>query len=116
MGDRDHAFEWLERAYAERSGTLEYIKTDDSFVPFHSDPRYIDLLKRMGFPADGPEGDASPRHDSAGISWQLETSHREGRSLSGQGGELQCLDLLCLPDSDASGEKWTSQRDFPRGW
>ena len=50
MGDRDHTFEWLEKAYAERSGLLEYIKTDDSFVPFHSDPRYIDLLKRMGFP------------------------------------------------------------------
>jgi eukaryotic-like serine/threonine-protein kinase len=50
MGDRDRAFEWLEKAYAGRSAILEYIKTDDSFVPFHSDPRYIDLLKRMGFP------------------------------------------------------------------
>src|SRR5262249_487297 len=49
-GDRDHTFEWLEKAFAERSAVLEYIKTDDFFVPFHSDPRYIDLLKRMGFP------------------------------------------------------------------
>jgi len=50
MGDRDHTFEWLEKAYAERSGTMEYIKTEDFFEPFHSDPRYIDLLKRMGLP------------------------------------------------------------------
>jgi hypothetical protein len=50
MGDRDHTFEWLEKAYAERSGNLEDIKTEDAFEPFHSDPRYADLLKRMGLP------------------------------------------------------------------
>ena len=50
MGDRDHTFEWLEKAYAERSGNLEYTKIEDAFVPFHSDPRYADLLKRMGLP------------------------------------------------------------------
>ncbi len=50
MGDRDHAFEWLEKAYAERSGRMEYLKVDDSFEPFHSDPRYLSLLRRMGLP------------------------------------------------------------------
>ena len=50
MGDRDHAFEWLEKGYTERSGNMESIKTEDSLEPFHSDPRYIDLLKRMGLP------------------------------------------------------------------
>jgi eukaryotic-like serine/threonine-protein kinase len=50
MGDRDHTFEWLEKGYAERSGRMEYIKVEDSLEPFHSDPRYIDLLKRMGLP------------------------------------------------------------------
>jgi eukaryotic-like serine/threonine-protein kinase len=50
MGDRDHAFEWLEKSYAERSGPLLSIKLDSFFEPLHSDPRYIDLLKRMGLP------------------------------------------------------------------
>jgi TolB-like protein/Tfp pilus assembly protein PilF len=50
MGDRDHTFEWLEKGYAERSGRMEYIKTEDFVEPFHSDPRYVDLLKRMGLP------------------------------------------------------------------
>jgi eukaryotic-like serine/threonine-protein kinase len=50
MGDRDHTFEWLEKGYAERSGRMEYIKSEDALEPFHSDPRYIDLLKRMGLP------------------------------------------------------------------
>ena len=42
--------ELLEKAYAERSGRLEYIKIEDFLEPFHSDPRYIDLLRRMGLP------------------------------------------------------------------
>jgi serine/threonine protein kinase/TolB-like protein/Tfp pilus assembly protein PilF len=50
MGDRDHTFEWLEKGYAERSGRMEYIKAEDSLEPFRSDPRYIDLLRRMGLP------------------------------------------------------------------
>jgi serine/threonine protein kinase/TolB-like protein/Tfp pilus assembly protein PilF len=50
MGDRDHTFEWLEKAYAERSGDMESIKIDNFLEPFHSDPRFIDLLKRMGLP------------------------------------------------------------------
>jgi hypothetical protein len=50
MGDADHTFELLEKAYAERSGPMESIKSEDFLEPFHSDPRYIDLLKRMGLP------------------------------------------------------------------
>ena len=49
-GDRDHTLEWLEKAYAERSGLMEYVKIEDVFEPFRSDPRYIDLLRRMGLP------------------------------------------------------------------
>ncbi len=50
MGDRDHMFEWLEKGYAERSSRMEYLKTEAYLEPFHSDPRYTDLLKRMGLP------------------------------------------------------------------
>jgi eukaryotic-like serine/threonine-protein kinase len=50
MGDRDHTFEWLENGYAERSGRMEYMKVEVFLEPFHSDPRYMDLLRRMGLP------------------------------------------------------------------
>jgi serine/threonine protein kinase/tetratricopeptide (TPR) repeat protein len=50
MGDRDHTFEWLEKGYAERSARMEYLKLEDFLEPFHSDPRYTDLLRRMGLP------------------------------------------------------------------
>jgi tetratricopeptide (TPR) repeat protein len=47
MQDREHTFEWLEKAYKERSAALEYLKVEDFLQPFHSDPRYLDLLGRM---------------------------------------------------------------------
>ena len=50
MGDRDQAFDWLEKAYKERSARLEYIKSEDFFDSLRSDPRYADLLSRMGLP------------------------------------------------------------------
>ena len=50
MGDRDHTFEWLEKGYAERASRMEYLKVEVYLAPFHSDPRYINLLKRMGLP------------------------------------------------------------------
>jgi len=50
MGDRDHTFEWLEKAYQEHSTALEYVKVEDALEPFHPDPRYVDLLKRVGLP------------------------------------------------------------------
>src|SRR6267378_4478602 len=50
LGDRDHTFEWLEKGYAERSGRMEYVKIEDALEPFRSDPRYVDLLRRLGMP------------------------------------------------------------------
>jgi TolB-like protein len=50
MGDRDHMFEWLEKGYEGRAGRMEYLKTEVYLEPYRSDPRYIDLLKRMGLP------------------------------------------------------------------
>jgi serine/threonine protein kinase/Tfp pilus assembly protein PilF len=47
MQDREQTFAWLEKAYAERSGRMEYVKTEDFFKPFRSDPRFVDLLRRM---------------------------------------------------------------------
>jgi len=51
LGDKDRTFESLERAYRERSGSLVYIKTDPYWGnDARTDPRYADLLRRMGLP------------------------------------------------------------------
>jgi len=48
IGNKDQAFAWLEKAYAEKSAFIEYIKAAPDYDSLRSDPRYTDLLKRMG--------------------------------------------------------------------
>jgi TolB-like protein/Tfp pilus assembly protein PilF len=49
-GQRDEAFDWLERAYAQRDGGLADLKFDPYLVKLRSDPRYETLLKNVGLP------------------------------------------------------------------
>lgn len=48
LGDFDRAFEWLEKAYRNRSGALTTVKVDPRLDPLRSDPRFTVLLKKMG--------------------------------------------------------------------
>jgi eukaryotic-like serine/threonine-protein kinase len=48
LGDRDRAFEWLEKAYAERAPWLTMMSADPDFEPLRSDPRFAVLEKRIG--------------------------------------------------------------------
>lgn len=51
LGDKDKAFEYLERAYQERSSDLPYfLRADLRIDNLRSDPRFQDLLRRMNFP------------------------------------------------------------------
>ncbi len=43
-------FTWLERAYRERDPIMILLMTGRWFDPLRSDPRYDDLLRRIGFP------------------------------------------------------------------
>jgi serine/threonine protein kinase len=50
LGDKDQAFYWLEKAYSEKAGALAYVKGVKQMDPLRLDPRYVDLLQRMGLP------------------------------------------------------------------
>jgi tetratricopeptide (TPR) repeat protein len=50
LGERDRAFEWLERAYAERSPGMPHVRELLQFDSLRSDPRFADLLRRIGLP------------------------------------------------------------------
>ena len=50
-GEREKAFEWLERAFAERSPWLVGLKYDPAFDRIRSDRRFTDLCRRIGLPA-----------------------------------------------------------------
>ncbi len=48
LGDKNQAFDWLQKAYEDRSAGLLYLKVDPAFDSVRSDPRFIDLLRRVG--------------------------------------------------------------------
>jgi hypothetical protein len=50
LGDKDKAFLWLEKAYTEKSSFMTSLKFWSVFDPLRSDPRFADLLGRVGLP------------------------------------------------------------------
>ena len=50
LGDKEQTFAWLSKAAAEKAGGLEPVKIVRALDQWHSDPRYVDLLKQLGLP------------------------------------------------------------------
>jgi len=48
LGDNEQAFVWLERGYQEQSNLLQFLKVHPFFDPIRDDPRFKDLLRRVG--------------------------------------------------------------------
>ncbi len=50
LGDINQAFKWLEKALQDRDGNLPTIKVDPAYDSLRPDPRFQDLLRRIGLP------------------------------------------------------------------
>jgi TolB-like protein len=50
LGEKDKAFEWLEKMYGQRYIGMVFLKVHPKWDPLRSDPRFQDLLRRMNFP------------------------------------------------------------------
>jgi len=48
LGDKDHAFEYLQKGFEEGSIYMSFIKLDPELDPIRSDPRFAELLHKMG--------------------------------------------------------------------
>lgn len=48
LGEKDRAFEWLERSFREREGVLMWLMVDDRLEALRPDTRFRDLLRRTG--------------------------------------------------------------------
>ena len=51
LGENDRALEYLEKSYDEHSHWLIYLHMDPSMDDLRNDPRFQDLLRRVGLPA-----------------------------------------------------------------
>jgi tetratricopeptide (TPR) repeat protein len=50
LGDKEQAFVWLDKAFEQRNGWLLHVKENQRYDGLRSDPRYIDLVRRMNLP------------------------------------------------------------------
>ena len=50
LDDQDQTFSWLEKAYEERFYRLAYLKVEPLWDRLRPDPRFVDLLRRVGIP------------------------------------------------------------------
>ncbi len=48
-GEKDQAFEWLERAYNQHDSGMPRLRHDPTLASLHDDPRFAALVKKMGF-------------------------------------------------------------------
>jgi len=49
LGNKDQAFRWLEKACEEHSTTMAWFRVDVILDRLRPDPRYTELLRKMGF-------------------------------------------------------------------
>ena len=48
LGDLDNCFEWLEKAYDDRSSSLPLVRAYPMGKDIEQDPRFSDLMRRIG--------------------------------------------------------------------
>jgi hypothetical protein len=51
LGDTRQAFEFLERAYSDREPLLIMLNVQPEFDSLRADPRFSDLVRRVGIPS-----------------------------------------------------------------
>ena len=50
VGDKDRTLEWLSKSVEERDGTVAYFKIDRRWDSVRSDPRFAELVRKVGLP------------------------------------------------------------------
>jgi len=53
LGDVEQAFKWLQKSYDEHDNWLAQLQVDPVMDPLRSDPRFQQLMRKMGFSRSG---------------------------------------------------------------
>lgn len=48
LGDKESALQWLQKAYEQRSGSIRYLKMEPRLDSIRSDPKFVDLMRKVG--------------------------------------------------------------------
>jgi TolB-like protein/DNA-binding winged helix-turn-helix (wHTH) protein/Tfp pilus assembly protein PilF len=73
LGENDRALAWLEKAYQRRDGGLILLNVVPEFQSLHLDPRFDDLLRRLGLPRNGEKGRPSSQETPSILDRRLES-------------------------------------------
>ena len=55
LGDRSNALAWLERAFDDRDPKIVFVRSEQFWEEYRSEPRYLSLLEKMKLPRDGSD-------------------------------------------------------------
>jgi hypothetical protein len=61
MGNKEEALADLEKAYSGHFGIMTTLKVEPTFDPLRSDPRFQDLLRRVGLPDGNTTGKSTSK-------------------------------------------------------
>jgi len=75
LGERDQAFAWLEKAYQYREGVLILLGNRTEFDAVRQDPRYTDLMRRVGLPGVISRDNAGPGDAITQERWHIHRIH-----------------------------------------
>ena len=50
LGDKESTMQWLEKGYKERADCMAWTGSDPKLDGLRGDPRFEDLMRRMGIP------------------------------------------------------------------
>src|SRR6188768_1870547 len=51
LGDKERALEWLDKAYEERSPSLNLLKVSPAFIGVRREPRFVAMVRSLGMEA-----------------------------------------------------------------
>jgi hypothetical protein len=61
LGERDQALAWLEKGHAARGAHMEFLGVEPDFDPLRSDPRFVDLLRRVNLVPKATSAAVTPK-------------------------------------------------------
>jgi tetratricopeptide (TPR) repeat protein len=91
LGDKDKAFDWLEKAYQERSDSLAWFRFDPESKSLQNDPRFNALMRRSDLQSHEYARAGAARVGGSEPDWHRSPPRRTGATPKAFGGMAKRL-------------------------